>query len=125
MYPSKIERTWGAAPQAIAAIAHLFSAGLLTWVPGVIVHWLWSGRSRFVAFHSLQSAYLAGLTFVVGCVGGLLVFTHVFAWLGWIILGINWLVGLGLWIVGALAASRGEAFEYPVVGAIARRKVGL
>lgn len=124
MHPSKIERTWGVAPQALAVIAHVVSMGLLTWVPGLIVHWLWRGRSRFVAFHALQSLYLSIALGIVGTIGFLLS-TIGLGLIGYPIMFINFIAGAILWISGAVHASRGETFEYPILGAIARRKTGL
>ena len=125
MYPSPLERKWGTAPQAIAAFAHVFTGGLLTWLPALVIHWLWQGRSRFVAFHALQTLYLSFGLFLTSLVGGFLVWTRVFALIGMLLGGASWLLGVVLLVVGAFAAAKGEAFEYPVVGRIPRRKVGL
>ncbi|MES1147168.1 MAG: DUF4870 domain-containing protein [bacterium] len=125
MYPSKIERSWGAAPQWISAVVHFCTGGVFTWAAGMITHWLWKDRSRFVAFHSLQASYLG---FVVLAVGGIAWLLHGLPLIGvllTIVAGLTWLFSMGLLVVGALAAGRGEAFQYPIVGAIARRKVGL
>ena len=106
MLPSNLERSWATAPPLVSAIAHGLSFGMLTFIPGAIVYWLWKDRSKFVAFNALQSAYLAGLLLIMAIIGGGLVWTHVFAWLGFLILTINYIGGLGLFVVGTFAQHR-------------------
>lgn len=125
MAPSKLERTWSSGPLWAAVLVHVLSAGSLTWLVGFVTHWLWKGRSRFVAFHSLQINYLGVACVLTGVAAWLLGWVPVVGWVLALLAGLTWLFTMGCLVVGAIAAGRGEAFEVPLFGPVARRNVGL
>lgn len=125
MVPSKIERTWGSGPLWMAVVVHVLSGGTLTWLVGFVTHWLWRGRSRFVAFHSLQVNYLGVACVATGLVAWLLHLVPVIGGLLGLVAGITWLFTMVCLVIGAIAAGRGEAFEVPMFGRLARRNAGL
>jgi hypothetical protein len=119
------EKTW-------AMLAHLF--GLLGYLVGLgqiiaplVVYLVYKDKSRFVAYHALQSLYfqlmlillwvVAIILIVVTCgIGAFIVVpagvvVHVLA--------------LVLVIVAAIKASGGEVYEYWLVGRWARDQVGI
>jgi uncharacterized membrane protein len=125
MYPSKIERTWGSGPLWLAAVVHLMSGGTLTWLVGFVTQWLWRGRSRFVVFHSLQVNYLGFACVLAGLAAWLLHWVPVVGGLLALAAGLTWLFTMVCLVIGAIAAGKGEAFEFPVVGQLARKNSGL
>jgi uncharacterized Tic20 family protein len=116
--PNHEERLW-------AMLAHL--AGILGYIGGIgqyvvplVIYLVYKDKSRFVAFHALQSLYfqlgvlVAGLGVLViamaTCVGGLL----------FLPLSIG---ALAYAIVAGIRANQGEWFEYWLVGAWARQQI--
>ena len=111
-----------------AMLAHLF--GLLGYVSVIgqyiaplVVFVLYREKSKFVAFHALQSLFfqlaLLGIT-VVGTVFGILTCGIGFLLVGPVLVG-----GFVYTIVAAIRANQGEWFEYWLVGKWAKQQLGL
>ena len=99
----------------------------LTIVGPAIVYALYSSRSKFVAFHAMQSLLLGAAITVVGLVG--MAFSFVTFGLGVVLVApLMVLLGIADIVVSILIgvrAANGEWAEAPVVGKIARRIVGV
>lgn len=115
-----------------AMIAHLFgalgySAAVVQYAGPLVVYVAYKDKSKFVAFHALQTLYFhlailaafvaAFLIAVLTCGIGLFVVAPFLAALP---------VGALIYsIIGALQAHEGRLFEYWVVGKWARDQVGI
>lgn len=107
------DRTWMVLAHLSAPIAAVLSAGSLS-ILGPLVIWLiGKNRSPWIR-EAAAGAFNFNLTFwVLYVVGWILFFTLIgipFALLLW---GIIFVVSLFAHLIGALRASRGEAFTYP------------
>jgi uncharacterized protein len=90
----------------LALIAHL--SNIFFWLVGPLVLYLVKkDTSKFVAFHALQSLYLA--------LAGIILTT--------ITCGVGAFPILILNVIAAMKANEGQLYEYPVVGAMARKSV--
>jgi len=121
---SQKERLWG-------MLAHLLALLGGTWIAPLVVYLAYKDRSRFVAFHALQSflfqllmlAVVVGLGSVTAVVGfltfglGLIFFLPALLLVG--------VAELAYVTYAAIKAHNGEPFEYTLVGKVARRIVGL
>jgi uncharacterized Tic20 family protein len=115
------ERLW-------AMLAHLFgligySVGIGQYIGPLVVYFMYKDRSRFVAFHALQSLYFQLLLLVASSIVVALAFVTcgVLAPLAMVIpVG-----GLIYVIVAAIRAHDGQLFEYWLVGKWARNQMGL
>lgn len=115
----KDERLWGALAHVIPlVVSYSSSAG---WIAALVMYFIFKDRSRFVAFNALQVLYFHALLFVAVLVSIPLMFVLV----GFLILAVVAVAALVLTIIGAIKASNGEVWEYPVVGKWARSTVGI
>ena len=107
------DRTW-------AALAHLSGlAGYLIPLGGVVVPIVFMiTRKDDPVIHAIakQALMLNILCFILGLLVVLLYITVVLLPLGILLSVLVGLMALGLPIVGAVKASQGEYFEYPLVG---------
>jgi uncharacterized Tic20 family protein len=106
--------------RGLAAITHLSGlAGYIVPLGGVlvpIVIWIVKGDSRVISSIAKQALVLNLVVFALGFALFALFLTVILiplSILGWIVLGIG---AVALPIVGALKASEGVYFRYPVVG---------
>jgi len=111
----------------VAYILAIFTS----WLGPLILFLVKKDQSKFVAFHSMQALVLVGAIFVVGVVANVLSAVlgsmHLGA-IGLILILAASLIGFGgfvLNILAAIAASKGQWYEMPVVGAYAKRFVGV
>lgn len=106
--------------------------GLVAYVLAIFTSWLgplilWlvkKDQSKFVAYHCIQALMLMGAAFVVAVICNILTVLH----LGVIALPIYGIIGLGslvLNIIAAIAASKGEWYEMPIIGSYARKAAGI
>ena len=105
----------------LAGIAGYFG-GILQYVAPLVIYIIYKDKSKFVAFHALQSLFfqlavlvVLSATLVIGvltCIGWLLIFP---------------LAALALvyCIVAAIKAYGGDWFQYWLVGGWARKTVGM
>ncbi len=104
----------------LAAIAYLGGAFISFLVP-LVIYFIKKDQSRFVAFHALQ----AMIFHIVIIIGLLIGFMLTFVLIGFLILPVVGILSLVFSVLAALAASRGEWYELPLVGPWARRQVGV
>ena len=115
-----------------AMLAHLLAflgyvLVLGQYIAPLVIYVMYKDKSRFVAFHALQSLYFQLTLLVLGIVGGLLVlFTCGLGAL--IVIPAAMVVVFGsavLMIIAAIKAYGGEIYEYWLVGRWARDQVGI
>ena len=96
--------------------------GIFTGFIGPLVLWLIKkDQSKFVAFHALQALLLhAAVT-----IGYILSSVLVVFLIGFITGPAFWILGLVFSILAGLAANRGEWYDIPVIGKIARQSAGI
>jgi uncharacterized Tic20 family protein len=109
-----------------AMLAHLFGlagyfGGVGQYVAPLVIYLLYKDKSRFVAFHALQSLYFQLAVLVALMVSFALMV---------VLIGIPMLAFVGVGsliyvIVAAIRAYNGELFEYWLVGKWARQTVGI
>lgn len=110
----------GLTPNAAAALSYL-----AWWLSGLLFY-LVERESRFVKFHAAQAViglgalWVAGLILWVFAFAALFVSAAVFKILLYLAYAV-WLIGLVAWAVCLVRAWKGEEFELPWAGAIARR----
>ena len=106
--------------KTMAMLAYLL--GIVTGFAGPLILWLLKkDQSKFVAYHALQALLLHAAVVV----GYLLSFVLFFLIIGMFTLPIFVLLGLVFSILAGLAANRGEWYEIPVLGKIARQQTGF
>ena len=106
--------------KTMAMLAYIL--GIFTSFVGPLVLWLLKkGRSKFVAFHALQALLLH----MILLVGYALSIFLIYFLIGLVIYPMFFVLGLVLSIVVGMAAGKGEWFEVPVIGKIARWLAGL
>lgn len=96
--------------------------GIFTGFIGPLVLWLIKkDQSKFVAFHALQALLLhAAVT-----IGYVLSSVLVVFLIGFLTYPAFFILGLVFSILAGLAANRGEWYEMPLVGKIARQSAGV
>lgn len=110
----------GLAPNVAAALSYV-----AWWVSGLFV-FLVERESRFVKFHAAQAMVGLGALWTLGLALWALAFAALFisALVFTVLLYIAyaaWLLGIAVWAVCVVRAWKGEEFELPWAGAIARR----
>lgn len=135
--PSQDERT-------MATLAHVLQ--LVGWWIAPLMILIIKRESKFVSFHALQALLLQVLQMIVFGIVMVAWFCIIFSSVVmhpapknappppaiFIVLPLIWLAMMGLWvslitvaIVYGIKAGRGEWAEYPVLGGLARRILGL
>lgn len=106
--------------RTLAILTHLSGlAGYIIPLGGIlipIIIWIVKSDDRVIASIAKQAVLLNVAVFVVGCALALLILTVILipvTFLGWAVLG---LIAVILPVVGAVKASDGEYYRYPVVG---------
>lgn len=110
----------GLAPSVAASLSYV-----AWWVSGLFV-FLVERESPFVKFHAAQAMFGLGTIWMLGLTLWALAFAALFisAMLFTVLLYIAyavWLLGIAVWAVCVVRAWKGEEFELPWAGAIARR----
>ncbi|MFW5697739.1 MAG: DUF4870 domain-containing protein [Fimbriimonadaceae bacterium] len=109
--------------RTVSAIAHIGTAalafptlGLSTLLLPGALYLIYRGRSRFVAFHALQTLLFIAAMLLLAGIGYLVNAVTPFSVLGWIILLPVFLLSIGLPVMGGIKALKGEKWIYPFVG---------
>ncbi len=117
------ERLWAMLAHLLALLGYV--VGLGAYIAPLVIYLVYKDKSRFVAFHALQSLFFQLALLVVIAICALLAITIVLACIA-IPLGIVASVGaLAYIIVAAIHAYNGELFEYWLVGKWARQIVEI
>ncbi len=110
-----------------AMLAHLagllgYVGGILQYVAPLVIYLVYKDKSRFVAFHALQSLYFQLAVLVASIALGAVAIATCGIGAGLLVaLGVGAIVYV---IVAAIKANQGEWFEYWLVGQWARRTIG-
>lgn len=96
--------------------------GIFTGFLGPLILWLVKkDQSKFVAFHALQALILHAVVVVGYILSSFLVIVLI----GFLTYPAFFIIGLVYSILAGLAANRGDWYEIPVIGKLARQQVGL
>ena len=95
-------------------IAILSYFGIL-WIVAVILHFAGGNKTKLGAFHLSQTLGL----FIVGIIAGIIcgILIGVLGKIGWIVYTIVAICLFVLWVLGLIAAIKGEEKPMPVIGA--------
>ena len=123
---SSFSQTYDSAPaitqdeKTMAMLSYIL--GIFTGFLGPLILWLVKkDQSKFVGFHALQALFLHAAVVLGYILSGLLVFVFI----GFLTYPAFFILGLVFSILAGLAANRGEWYEIPVIGPIARRQTGV
>ena len=123
---SSFSNTYDKAPivspddKTLAMLAYIL--GIFTGFLGPLVIWLMKkDQSKFVGFHALQALLLHA--FVV--LGYFLSSFLMYFLIGFLTFPLFFILGFALSLIAGLAANRGEWYEVPLVGQIARQQSGF
>ncbi|KXK14412.1 MAG: Chloroplast import component protein (Tic20) [Chloroflexi bacterium OLB14] len=105
----------------LSVLINLFTVFMGTVVP-LIIYFLYKDRSKFVAFHAMQSfvmqvvCFLGGgiITVVSAAIGGTII--PLIGSICGCLFGIMPLAGLIYGIYGGMQVNQGKDFKYPVIG---------
>ena len=122
--PSQEEKLW-------AMLAHLagiagYAGGVLQYVAPLVIYFVHKDKSKFVAFHALQSLFFQLAVLVVIGVAVAICFITCIGIPA--VIPVSGAIGIGALfycIVAAIKSYSGENFEYWLVGGWARRVVGM
>lgn len=105
------ERTWAILTHVIAGGLNLVTGGLFAGLVGaIIVYLVYKDRGAFIRQHAATTLNFQ-ITLVIAEIVGLLL---VVILIGWVVLFAVWALNIVFSILGALAASRGEPYRYPL-----------
>lgn len=103
--------------KTMAMLAHLL--GIVTGFVGPLVIWLIKkDQSKFVAYHAMQALFFQLALNIGMFVLGITIILAIAA-------PLIWVAGIVFAVIAGLAANRGEWYELPVVGKIARQQSGV
>ena len=106
--------------KTMAMLSYLL--GIFTGFLGPLVIWLMKkDQSKFVGFHALQALLLHAVV-TLGYILSSVLFVVI---IGFLTMPVFALLGLVFSILAGLAANRGEWYEIPVIGPIARQQGGV
>jgi uncharacterized Tic20 family protein len=105
------ERTWAVLTHVIAGGLNLITGGLFAGLVGAIIAYVvFKDRGPFVRQHAATTLNFQITMIIAEIIGLILLLVLV----GWFILAAVWVLNIVFSILGALAASRGEPYEYPL-----------
>lgn len=75
-------------------------------------------EDKFIRFHAMQSLMYSFLYYLfVIFIGGM-------PYVGGLVLGMAFIISLGVWVFGIITAYSGRVFKLPVIGSYAERRAG-
>jgi uncharacterized Tic20 family protein len=105
------ERTWAVLTHVIAGGLNLVTGGLFAGLIGAIIAFVvFKDRGPFVRQHAATTLNFQ-ITLVIAEIIGLILLIVL---IGWLVLGLVWVLNIIFSIMGALGASRGEPYTYPL-----------
>ena len=106
--------------RTMAMLAYIL--GIFTGFIGPLVLWLIKkDQSKFVAFHALQALLLHAVVVVGYILSSFLVIVLI----GFLTYPVFFLLGLIFSILAGMAANKGQWYDIPVIGNIARQQSGV
>ncbi len=106
--------------KTMAMLAYIL--GIFTGFLGPLVLWLLKkDQSKFVGFHALQALLLHAVVVI----GYILSSALTFVLIGFITAPVFFVLGLVFSILAGLAANKGDWYDIPVIGPIARQNSGI
>lgn len=117
------ERLWAMLSHLLALLGYIVWFG--AYVAPLVIYLVYKDKSKFVAFHALQSLFFQLALLVVGLICLLLALTIVLACIAIPLALVVWVLALAYIIVAAIRAYNGDLFEYWLVGRWARQIVGI
>lgn len=106
--------------KTMAMLAYIL--GIFTGFIGPLVLWLIKkDQSKFVGYHAMQALLLHAVVTIGYFLSGFLMAVLV----GFLTLPVFGLLGLVFSILAGLAANKGEWYDIPVIGKIARQQTGI
>lgn len=112
--PGLDDRTLAVIAHLSAVVALLVSAGWLSWAGPLIVYLVARRRGPLVRTASATSFNFAVTIFVAVVVGWVCIFTIVLLPVGLVLLFVPGVLQIVFSIIGAVRASRGEQYRYPL-----------
>ena len=105
------ERTWAVLTHVIAGGLNLVTGGLFAGLIGAIIAFVvFKDRGPFVRQHAATTLNFQ-ITLIIAEIIGLIL---IIVLIGWLVIGLVWVLNIIFSIMGALAASRGEPYTYPL-----------
>ncbi|MGB7817588.1 MAG: DUF4870 domain-containing protein [Ornithinibacter sp.] len=104
------ERTTGMAAHAVALVATIISAGLLSFVAALVMYIVFKDRGPFVRHHtanSLNVQIIVGIVFLVSI-------PLMFVLIGFLTFAAAWLFAVIVHLIGAIKANNGEWYAPPL-----------
>lgn len=118
------ERTWSLISHLSILVGLLLSAGLLMWIPALVIYLMKKDESWFVREHSAGSLNFAlnmlvwqligGFLVVLGAVFVVLVVPLLFIIVGGLILFASYMMSIIFPVLAAVAANNGKPYKYPL-----------
>lgn len=112
------EKLWGMLGHVFGFAGYI--VGLGQYIAPLVLFLIYKDKSKFIAFHALQSLFFQLLVAVALAVSGMLTVVLI----GFVLLPVVAVVAIVYVIIAALRAFKGEWFEYWLVGKWARQIVG-
>lgn len=112
------DKLWATAAHVAGFAGYVFALG--QYIAPLVLFFMFKEKSKFVAFHALQSLFFQLLVLVAGTLSGLL--THLLV--GYLLLAVVAIAAIVYPILIARRAFVGEWAEYWLVGRWARQIVG-
>lgn len=112
--------------RSMSTLAHILC--VLGWIGPLIIYLTKKDQSRYIAFHALQALYFQVAWLAISIIGWSIVMFLSFFLVGFLLFPVMLAldVGVRLWsVVGGLKVNKGEWFEYPIAGQMARKQVGI
>jgi len=108
--------------RTMAMLAHILP--IFTGFLGPLIIWLIKkDQSKFVAYHGMQALFFQ-IAVAVLYIASFVLMMVSFGLLFFVPLAV-WVISLVFHILAGMAANRGELYELPVVGKMARQQVGI
>jgi len=105
------ERQWSVLVHVIAGGLNVITGGLFTgFIASLIAYFLLKDRGPFIRAHTATTLNFQ-ITLMIGEIIGLILLIIV---IGWVVLFAVWVLNIIFSIMGALAASRGQWYTYPM-----------
>lgn len=117
------ERLWAMLAHLAGLLGYL-GAGIGQYIVPLVIYLVYKDKSKFVAFHAIQSLYFQLLLLVGWVVVGGMAITVILLLPAILLAVVIGIVTIVFPILGAIRANAGEWYELPMVGGWARNTVG-